>query len=122
MLLKECYDTFGGEYESVKQRISSDEIILKFVLKFLTEPSYANLCKALEEEDYEEAFRAAHSLKGVCQNLAFKRLSESSSVLTELLRSRDEKSVDKVRCEELLQEVSEDYKAVVEAIGKLKEA
>lgn len=121
MLLKECYDTFGGEYESVKQRISSDETIHKFVLKFLTEPSYANLCKSLDEEDYEEAFRAAHSLKGVCQNLAFKKLGESSSALTELLRSRDEKHIDKVHCEKLLKEVSEDYKVVVEAISRLKE-
>lgn len=30
MLLKECYDAFGGGYESVNQRISKDEIIKNF--------------------------------------------------------------------------------------------
>ena len=120
MLLKECYDSFGGDYVALKQRISNDEIILKFVLKFLNEPSYANLCKSLEEEDYEEAFRAAHSLKGICQNLSFTNLGDSSSALTEVLRNRNEKSFDKVRCEEIFQKVSEDYKAVIGTIRALK--
>lgn len=32
MLLKECYDAIGGDYESVKHRISKEEIIEKFVI------------------------------------------------------------------------------------------
>ena len=50
MLLKECYNLFGGDYEVVRQRMMKDEIIEKFVIKFLTEPSYQNLCDTIESE------------------------------------------------------------------------
>lgn len=121
MLLKECYDTFGGDYESVKHRISKEEIIKKFVIKFLSEPSFDNLCSALEREAYDEAFRVAHSLKGVCANLAFVRLEKSVSDLTELLRHSNDAPIDKERCKEAFENVSADYNAVMEAIRKLDE-
>lgn len=120
MLLKECYDAFGGSYEAIKERISDDAIIKKFVVKFLSEPSYANLCQALECEDYEEAFRAAHSLKGVSVNLGFQRLSNSSGVLTEYLRGKEKQQIDKMKWKELFESLSEDYKKVVDAIKSLE--
>lgn len=122
MLLKECYDAFGGDYESVKKRISNDEIIKKFVIKFLSEPSYDNLCQALEDEDYEAAFRAVHSLKGVSANLGFQRLCSSSSLLTECLRGKDKPQIDQTQCKELFESMSEDYRAVVESIKRLVES
>ena len=118
MLLKECYDAFGGSYESVKERISKDEIIEKFVKKFLTDQSYSNLCQAVEEENYEEAFKAAHSLKGVCANLGFVNLTASVSELTELLRNSSSKVIDKDECIALFKQVSEDYSQVKESIRK----
>ncbi len=38
--------------------------IKKFVLKFLDDNSYANLKEAIAAGNVEEAFRAAHTLKG----------------------------------------------------------
>lgn len=122
MKLKECYDTIGGNYEDVRQRIPSDKIITKFVIKFLSDPSYRNLSASLERENYEEAFRAAHSLKGVSQNLGFQRLGSSSSALTEVLRERGERKLTPDLWKELFGQVSADYEAVTEAVGKLKEA
>lgn len=122
MLLKECYDAFGGDYESVKERIPKDEIIEKFVMKFLTEPSYENLHQALEDGNYEEAFCAAHSLKGVCANLGFLTLGEDASLLTEFLRNKEEQQIDKEECQKLFENVSDNYKVVVDAIRKYKDA
>ncbi len=119
MLLKECYDTFGGSYESVRQRISKDEVIKKFVIKFLAESSYDKLRQAIENEDYVGAFNAAHALKGVSQNLSFERLGKSSSDITEYLRNSNEKRIDRQKCDELFSHVSEDYRAVTEAIRQL---
>ncbi|MGN0312433.1 MAG: Hpt domain-containing protein [Lachnospiraceae bacterium] len=121
MLLSECYQLFGGDYESVKQRISKEEIIEKFVLRFLTEPSYDNLCAALKEENYEEAFRAAHSLKGVSQNLGFERLSVSSGDMTEYLRDMDKAKIDDDRLMDLLDKVSLDYREVMDAVRRYAE-
>lgn len=122
MLLKECYDAFGGSYESIKERISKDEIIKKFVIKFLSESSFEYLCKELEEKNYEEAFRAAHSLKGVCASLSFQRLLTSVSSLTELLRNSEQKEINEEECEKQLELVRKDYNEVIEAIRNLKEA
>ncbi len=119
MILKECYDAFGGDYESVKLRITKDEMLKKFVLKFLSEPSYQNLCEALDGGNYEDAFRAAHSLKGVSANLGFARLEKSSSEMTELLRKSGEKQIDSDMTKQLLETVTGDYNAVIEAIRKL---
>ena len=116
MLLEECYQAFGGDYQDVKKRLQNDSLITRFVIKFLTDPSYETLCNAVREENYGEAFRAAHTLKGLSQNLSFSRLSESSSNLTELLRKHETVPVDKNMCEKLFLQVSADYTAVTETI------
>lgn len=121
MTIKECYDMFGGSYELMKLRISKDEIIKKFLIKFLSEPSFDNLCKALENEDYAGAFRAAHSMKGVSANLALQRLEKSVIALTELLRDSDKKIIDREQCKKHFECVVNDYNDVVTAIKKLNE-
>ena len=50
------------------------KLIQRFTLKFLEDQSYLQLKQALENKNYEDAFRSAHTLKGVCQNLSFDRL------------------------------------------------
>ena len=40
----------------------------------------------MEQQDWEVAFRGAHTLKGVAQNLGFERLYQVSAVLTEAMR------------------------------------
>lgn len=81
MTLKECYDALGGNYEDTVRRLYNEKLVEKFLFKFEEDPSFENLKKALEEEDLEAAFRAAHTLKGVAQNMGFDNLAESSSVL-----------------------------------------
>lgn len=87
MTLQECYTALEGNYEEVIGRLRSERLVQKFVLKFLEDGSYDLLCRSMESGDYEEAFRASHTLKGVCQNLAFDRLGRSSSQLCEALRN-----------------------------------
>lgn len=119
MKLEECYDAFGGDYQDVKGRLQTDERITRFLVKFLDDTSYEKLCNAFREENYEELFRASHTLKGISQNLSFVRLGESSSNLTELLRAWETVPVDKNRCEQLFLKVTEDYKSVTAAIKDL---
>ena len=71
MNLQECYEALGGDFEDVLSRLRSEKLVQKFVLKFLNDKSFDLLCSSLEEENYEEAFRASHTIKGVCQNLRF---------------------------------------------------
>lgn len=70
---------WAADYEDVSARLRSDRLIQKFLLKYLDDPSFDQLCAAMAAKDREEAFRAAHTIKGVCQNLSFTRLLDSSS-------------------------------------------
>ena len=78
MTMQECYEAIGGNYEAVLGRLHSEALIRRFALKFLEDQSYIQLKQALENKNYEDAFRSAHTLKGVCQNLSFDRLYEVS--------------------------------------------
>ena len=71
MTLKECYEKMEANYDEVIGRLRSERLVQKFALKFLDDPSYQLLITSMEEKNYEEAFRAAHTIKGVCQNLGF---------------------------------------------------
>lgn len=111
MTLQECYAAFGGDYAAVTARLRSEKLVEKFVLKFLSDNSYELLRSSLAEKDYEQAFRAAHTIKGVCQNLGFTRLQESSSQLSEALRHGWTPGA-----EEWIRRVEEDYLVTLEAI------
>lgn len=117
MNLKECYIELEGNYDDVIGRLRSEKLVQKFVLKFLNDPSYDNLIRSLEAKDYEEAFRAAHTIKGVCQNLSFTKLYESSNRLTESLRNGANPEADT-----LLQQVIADYQQTANAIRAMQEA
>lgn len=121
MNLEQCYEDLEGSYEDVKKRLPSDELILRFLLKFLADPGYGSLCQAMEQENDEEAFKAVHTLKGVCQNLSFDKLSQSASALTEVLRSWQAGNIDRTESEKLFQQVFEDYDQVIRVIKGLQE-
>ena len=113
MTLKECYASLNGDYDEVMGRLRSERLVQKFVLKFLADGSYELLCASLEAGDREEAFRAAHTIKGVCANLGFSALLESSEQLTESLRDGAPPQPGE---EELIRRVGEDYQRTVQAI------
>ena len=69
MTIQECYKKMGADYEDVLKRLYSEGMIRKFARMFLDDDSYPKLERSLKEENVEEAYRAAHTLKGVCQNL-----------------------------------------------------
>ena len=86
MTLKEFYEQIDGSYEDTLHRLPSEALVHRFVLKYPADPSFAQLREAVAAADWESAFRAAHTLKGVAQNLGFDRLYAASVPLTEALR------------------------------------
>ncbi len=79
----------NGDYDDVKGRLRSEALIKRFMIKFLSDPSGKLLFDSMESGSYDDAFRAAHTLKGVSQNLGFTMLYKSSSAITEALRAKD---------------------------------
>ena len=64
------------------------------------------------------AFRASHTIKGVCANLAFNALLESSEALTEALRDGKPPQPGE---DELVARVKADYERTAQAIRAYQE-
>ena len=111
MTLIECYLALEGDYESVLSRMMTEKLVARFIIKFLDDDSFSNLAKSMKEADYDEAFRAAHTLKGICQNLSFDKLLGSAVSITEALRN---KNTDEALL--LFPQVETDYVQTVSAI------
>ena len=116
MTLQECYAALGGNYKDVLGRLQMEKLVSKFVLKFLNDGSYDLLCRSLEEKNYEEAFRAAHTIKGVCQNLSLTTLYRSSAALCDALRGGAAPDPALVAAAEA------DYRSTVAAIAAFRDS
>ena len=101
----------GADFDNVLGRLGSEQMVQRFALKFLNDTSYQTLEETLKEKNVEQAFRAAHTLKGVCLNLGFDNLFTVSSELTEKLRAGELDGT-----EELFEKVKEQYEITVKAI------
>lgn len=115
MTLKEFYEVTGGDYDGTLARLVTEARIKKFAHKFESDPSFSELCSALERGDREAAFLAAHTLKGVSQNLGFDVLYRCSSAVTEILRAG---SLDTGAW---MDEVKAQYATVIKALAALEE-
>ena len=81
----------GADYQEVLERLYNEAMICKFVRMFLQDDSFQILEEALRRGDVKAAFRGAHTLKGVCQNLGCSNLYAPTYTLTETLRSASSK-------------------------------
>jgi HPt (histidine-containing phosphotransfer) domain-containing protein len=116
MTLKECYDAMGAGYDEVIGRLRTDERVQKFLLRLPKDPSFEQLCAAMAQKQVEEAFRASHTLKGVCQNLALTKLYTSAATLCDALRGQQ--TYDPA-WEPMLETVKQDYDQAMGLIAQL---
>jgi len=114
MNIKEFYEIISGNYQEALERMMKESLVQRFVIKFLNDKSFAELQENLESGNTEVAFRAAHTLKGVCKNLAFTKLADSSSEITEMLRAGDLSAA-----KSYFPKVQSDYILVVKAIAEI---
>lgn len=116
MTIRECYELAGSDYEDARTRLGSESLLQRFALKFLEDPTFQELCEAMQKEDGEAAFRAAHTLKGICLNLGFTQLGTVSAQLTDSMRAEKE---TKGR-EPLFARVSEEYQRLTAVLKQLQ--
>lgn len=112
--LKEIYEIAGSDPKEVIARYGgNEEMLRRFLRLFARDDSFAKLQEALAAGNADGAFRAVHTLKGICANLGFARLYEKSSEMTELLR-RGELENTKL----LFPGFAEEYEKVMEALNQ----
>ena len=113
-MIEEFYKRINGNYEVALSRMQNDERIKKYLRFFLIDESYKELENAMNSEDCETAFRGAHTLKGVSQNMAFTALSILVEQITEELRAKE-----LAKAKETFPKVKEEYKKVINEINKI---
>lgn len=104
-----------GDYADVLCRLTKEERITKYIVKFLEDETFEALCEARKAEDHETVFRAIHTLKGVSQNLGFTKLYQASDAMTEAVRGGV-----KLQNEELFEKVKMAYSETIDVIKKFE--
>lgn len=113
MTVESFYAYIGGDYAGTKSRLMADERIARFVKKFPADGSYQLLQDSLASGNVQEAFRAAHTIKGVAQNLGFTSLYKSAEEVTEILRAG---SLDVAAH---MPKLEADYKLTIDGINQI---
>lgn len=115
--IKEKLLSAGIEPESAVERFMGNEaLFIKFLLRFENDENYFKLCEAMKENDCQNAFVAAHTLKGVCGNLSIKKMEALLRDQVEFLRRGD---FEKAR--ELMDHLQGEYEKVKEVLNLVKE-
>jgi HPt (histidine-containing phosphotransfer) domain-containing protein len=89
MITIEKLNTFGANTaEGLGRCFGNEALYLKLVATIPGEVNFDKLKSALEAGDLENAFLAAHALKGVLGNLSLTPLYTKVAEVTELLRGK----------------------------------
>lgn len=91
MDLKTCYENMNADYNDVMLRLRNENLVQKVLILFLEDNSFSTLESALTQGDFETAFRAVHTLKGIALNLSLTTLIKPAVALTDALRGGEPK-------------------------------
>lgn len=88
--LEKFYTSVGSSLQEVAARLGgASALVERFLAKFKSDESFSRLQNALENGAVKDAFREAHTLKGLCANLGLQNLFEQARDITELLREEN---------------------------------
>lgn len=91
MLTIDALNGFGADTaEGLSRCYNNETLYLRLVKMVPAEQNFDKLKQALDTNDLDAAFEAAHALKGVLGNLSLTPMFEKCSEITELLRARTE--------------------------------
>lgn len=115
MKIQEIYEQMGIDYDQILDRFGDEELLRKYLNKFMKEQSFVKLQESMEKGNAEEAFEAVHALKGICLTLGFRDLYTASCKLTEVLRNGKLSGSD-----EPYQEVISEYQRLIMMIETIE--
>ena len=78
----------GVDTEAALRRLGGNTMLYeKVLIKFLDDQSFSEIGPALEQDDFETALKAAHTLKGVSANLGMNRLVDACARIVSQIRA-----------------------------------
>ena len=107
---------WGVDWDEILDRfMGNEDLIAKFMFKFLNDQSMNDLTRYLAEGNVTEAFKAVHTLKGVGANLGLKGFLTPVKELTEILRAGSMEGY-----EEKYEEIKPKYEELIAILTKYK--
>lgn len=104
---------------TVKRFMGNEGLYLKFLNKYQADQSVANIQKYISEQNAEEAFKSAHTLKGVAANLGLDPIAQYASDIVELFRGKTQFSeVDTDKLNILNEELKSKHEALIEFLAQ----
>ena len=100
--------------EALERFMQNEALLLKYLRRLPADPTYAALCQALDRQDAQAAFAAAHTLKGLAGNLSLQQLYTLVSLQVEQLRGGDLSGAA-----ETMPRIRQAYEAAVQAVEAL---
>ena len=93
--------------------MQNEALYEKFLKKFPNDTTFSILKNKMSENNIQESFAAAHTLKGICGNMEFNNLMEIINPLTEKLRISQLDGAD-----ELMKELESRYNTICSIIQR----
>lgn len=87
MTVQECYDSIGGDYPDILNRIPKDDLILKFLKKYAAGKDFDAMIDAYERKDYQKLFETSHNIKGITLNLSLVKINQIITKICESVRN-----------------------------------
>ncbi len=110
----------GADVENTVKRFMGNEAMYeKFLKKFVYNSNYTGLEENISSGNYGEAFKCAHTLKGVSANLGLDPIFKAASELTEEFRGKADEEVNRERVQEIWQELQRVYKVFADLLSTL---
>lgn len=89
MLTIEALKAYGADVDDGLTRCMNNQAFyIKLIGKAVEDPNFKKLEDSISAKDFDSAFEAAHSLKGVLGNLALTPIYKPVFDITELLRAK----------------------------------
>ncbi len=90
-VLQDVFSAYGGDYDKTMKRFMGNEALYcKILPKLFQDDNLQKLGRELETGNFESAFEAAHTLKGVSANLGLTPLYNAVCMIVEPLRNREQ--------------------------------
>lgn len=91
MITIEKLKEFGVDTkEGLTRCMNMESFYFKMIQMGLSDAHFESLAESLEKGNLEEAFEAAHALKGILGNLALTPIYNPLADMTEMLRAKEE--------------------------------
>ncbi len=105
---------------AIKRFMDKEDLYLKFLAKYQNDESAANIEKYLAEKNVEEAFKSAHTLKGVAGNLGLDPIAKCASEMVELLRGKDQlEEIDADQLSSVSEELQSVHRSLLNILAEL---